>query len=63
MLNFALSKQFKSIFIMKFQVINSEGKQMFADNSMSVAFDWAFRQKDNEGWFLLNAKGEKVIKF
>lgn len=48
---------------MKFQVINSEGKQMFADNSMSVAFDWAFRQKDNEGWFLLNEKGEKVIKF
>lgn len=48
---------------MKFQVINSEGKQMFADKSMSVAFDWAFRCNDNEGWFLLNEKGEKVIKF
>ena len=48
---------------MKFQVINSEGKQMFADNSMSVAFDWAFRRKDNEGWFNIKKKGEKVIKF
>lgn len=48
---------------MKFQVINSEGKQMFADNSMSNAFAWACNRKDNDGWFLLNAKGEKVIKF
>ena len=48
---------------MNFQVINSEGKQMFADNSISVAFAWACQHKDNDGWFLLNAKGEKVIKF
>ena len=48
---------------MVFQVVNSNGEQVFADKSMSVAFDWAFHRKDNNGWFLLNAKGEKVIKF
>ena len=46
-----------------FKVINTDGQQVFADSSMKVAFDLAYNHKDNDGFFLLNAKGEKVIKF
>ena len=46
-----------------FKVINTDGQQVFADSSMKVAFDWAYNHKGNDGFFLLNAKGEKVIKF
>ena len=46
-----------------FKVINTDGQQVFADSSMKVAFDWANNHKGNDGFLLLNAKGEKVIKF
>ena len=46
-----------------FKVINTDGQQVFADSSMKVAFDWAYNNKDNDGFLLLNTKGEKVIKF
>ena len=46
-----------------FKVINTDGQQVFADSSMKVAFAWANNHKDNDGFILLNTKGEKVIKF
>ena len=46
-----------------FKVINTYGQQVFADSSIIIAFNWAYNHKDNDGFFLLNTKGEKVIKF
>lgn len=46
-----------------FKVIDKNGKQVFCENSMKVAFGRANASKNNSGWCLLDASGNQVIKF
>lgn len=46
-----------------FKVIDKDGKQVFCESTMKLAFGRANASKNNRGWCLLDANGNKVIKF